>query len=225
MTSNIYEGLLGYSRTCKLKFRSLLATGNFGFEGRSNYKTRLLVVTVGNGNNIISSHIPQQWLAIIDEPRENIDDDIEQKAKRGPGVKDFQNERSAKAASKEVTETVIGDINSALLNYSVQKKNQMIECIIGSVRKQFDIHNEKEVDANNNSEVNNKIVFTLREYLSGLSKHGGKYSQEEATIETILSAVSVETLSNNVVATTLEVTKTRMSAARKRRKIFDSVII
>jgi hypothetical protein len=72
MTSNIYEGLMSYSRTHRIKFLSLLAMGNLSFEGRSNYKARLLVVTVGNGSNIISSHIPQQWLTIIDEPGENI---------------------------------------------------------------------------------------------------------------------------------------------------------
>ena len=50
-----------HNKADRVKYKNLLALGNFSFEGRSDYSTRLIVVTVGNGSDIISSHIPKEW--------------------------------------------------------------------------------------------------------------------------------------------------------------------
>lgn len=58
MTQYIYNALMSYSKSNRLEFKSLISMGNFYFEGRKDYKTRLLVLTVGNGGDVISSHVP-----------------------------------------------------------------------------------------------------------------------------------------------------------------------
>ena len=58
MTMQLYESLMIYNKANRVKFKNLLDLGKFSFEGRSEYKSILLVITVGNGKDIISSHIP-----------------------------------------------------------------------------------------------------------------------------------------------------------------------
>ena len=59
MTKGIYDSMMSYSKSNRLEFKNLLSMGNFKFEGRNDYKTRLLVLTVGYGGDVISSHVPK----------------------------------------------------------------------------------------------------------------------------------------------------------------------
>ena len=73
---------MSYSKSNRLEFKSLISMGNFYFEGRIDYKTRLLVLTVGNGGDVISSHVPKQFTERKEECNE------EEKSVQGsPGIK------------------------------------------------------------------------------------------------------------------------------------------
>jgi hypothetical protein len=54
-------------------------------------------------------------------------------------------------ASKQITESIIDE-------YSDSKKNQVIESVIRNIRKEYNMHEEKEIDL---SAVNNKIADSL----------------------------------------------------------------
>ena len=193
--------------------------GCFYFEGRNDYETKLIVISVGNGSDIVSSHVPNAYLESLMTAEE-----ISKKRKlsvRGPGNKEFKSVKTAAVLSKSLTEIIIKSIDSTLTEYSTDKRNQIIECAIQSIRKQFNIHHKINVD---DSEINNKIVDSLKDYLSGLNNYGGKYSLVEATKDTLIAAVSVRSLNNNDVGEVLGVSKKRMAAAKQRRTIFDDVV-
>ena len=98
MTAQLYESLMIYNKANRVKFKNLLDLGKFSSAGRNVYKSILIVITVGNGKDIISSHIPSEWMQHVDEEKEKlieqIDDEVvgsKRKATvRGPGSKGFK---------------------------------------------------------------------------------------------------------------------------------------
>ena len=105
----LYECLMTYNKANRVKFKNLLDLGKFSFEGRSEYKSILLVVTVGNGKDVLSSHIPKQWLQQVDEKmKKEMIEEFNQEtvgskrkaAVRGPGSKNFKSTKSATVLSK-----------------------------------------------------------------------------------------------------------------------------
>ena len=170
MTQDIYNALMSYSKSNRLEFKSLISMGNFYFEGRNDYKTRLLVLTVGNGGDVISSHVPKQFTERKEECNEE-EDNVGSKRKisvRGPGNKEFKSMKSASVISKALTENIIHFIDSMIDEYSALKKNQIIECLVLTIKKHFNVHGKEKSDE---SEINNKIVGSLKEYLFCLSTH------------------------------------------------------
>ena len=219
MTKGLYASLMHYNNTHRKDFKNIMDIGCFYFEGRNDYETKLIVISVGNDSDIVSSHVPNAYLESLMTAEE-----ISKKRKlsvRGPDNKEFKSVKTAAVLSKSLTEIIIKSIDSTLTEYSTDKRNQIIECAIQSIRKQFNIHHKINVD---DSEINNKIVYSLKDYLSGLNNYGGKYSLVEATKDTLLAAVSVRSLSNNGVGDVLGVSKKRMAAAKQRRTIFDDVV-
>lgn len=89
------------------------------------------------------------------------------------------------------------------------------------MRKQFNMNEIKEVGS---VELNNKLVSSLKGYLVGLSTYGGKFSQVESTVENLLAAISVESLSNSSIAVALKVSRKRVAVAREKSKAFDTLI-
>lgn len=51
-----------YSRKNRSDFQSLMSAGNFFFEGRADYHTKLLVFTISNGTSRKVLHVPEDWL-------------------------------------------------------------------------------------------------------------------------------------------------------------------
>ena len=60
MTAQLYESLMMYNKANRVKFKNLFDLDKFSFKERSEYKSILIVITVGNGKDIISSHIPSE---------------------------------------------------------------------------------------------------------------------------------------------------------------------
>ena len=235
MTKEIYDALMSYKKAKKAKYENLLISGNFYFEGRNNYNTKMIVLTVGNGSIILSSQIPQEWLrddsVVVDREVEDhsaiveVDLAIGGKRKiapsRDPGNKDFKSAKPANALSKLLSDTMIEIMNNKLNDYSVIKKKKVVEGIILNIKKQYNLHDRNSANYN---EINNQIVKSLIEYLNGLKNHGGKYELVESTIEILLAAVSVESSNSTEVGKTLEISRKRISAAKERRMLFDSAI-
>ena len=110
MTQLIYDNLVIYARNNRLEYKNLLAMGDFCFEGRSNYYKTMIIVTVGNGTDIKSSHVPEKWLpeevtsAISPEiTLSEISASQKRKVYRGPGVKEFKPARIVTVTSKVLT--------------------------------------------------------------------------------------------------------------------------
>ena len=227
MTPQLYESLMTYNKANRVKFKSLLDLGKFSFEGRSEYKSILLVITVGNGKDIISSHIPSQWMQHVDEEVKKAIEDIDEEvvgskeAVRGPGCKDFKSSKTAAVLSRSLADAVLKVINDSLGEYQINKRKEIIECLIQSIRKQL---NMNEGIKSNCVEFNGKVVSSLKEYLIGLKNFGGKYSQVEASTETVLTAIIDLSLSDSVIASTLGVTRKKIAAAREKRISFNNIV-
>lgn len=225
MTKGIYEALMNYSKLRKVKYENLLRSANFYFEGRNNYDTKMIVLTVGNDSTIFSSQIPAEWL--IDDSVVVEEEDVAIGAKRkigssrGPGNKDFKSAKPANAISKMLSDTIIEVMNNKLNDYSVIKKKTIIDGIILNIKKQYNLHDRNSANSN---DINNQIVNSLREYLSGLKNHGGKYELVESTIENLLAAVSVESSNSTEVGETLGISRKRISAAKAKRVLFDTAV-
>ena len=62
MNLETYETLMNHSKRDRIVFKNLLASGNFHFEGKNTYSTKMIVITVGNDRDINDSHIPLNLL-------------------------------------------------------------------------------------------------------------------------------------------------------------------
>ena len=134
-----------YNKANRVKFKNLLDLGKFSFEGRSEYKSILLIVTVGNGKDILSSHIPKQWLPHVNEEmkegfiEENNQEIVGCKRKatvRGPGSKNFKSTKTAAVLSKALSDKILKIIDAEVAYYQVNKRNKIVECLIQRIRKQ-----------------------------------------------------------------------------------------
>jgi chromosome segregation ATPase len=74
------------------------------------------------------------------------------------------------------------------------------------------------------NELNNKIVSAVEQSLLGLKLFGRKCSQVEATIESLLSAVSIEECGNVEIAELLQISRRRIASAKQKIKMFDDVV-
>jgi hypothetical protein len=75
-----------------------------------------------------------------------------------------------------------------------------------------------------NNEINLTTVNSLKDYLNGLKKFGGKFAQVESTIENVISSISVVNSNSTEMAKFLNVTRRRIVTGKERRKIFDNII-
>ena len=115
MNQRIYDALMKYSKSNKSQFQSLISSGDFYFEGRTDFRTKLLVFTTSNGTDRKGSHIPLEWLpspAAKDEPA--VQKRQLQRGERGPGKKDYTSNKNANQTTKIVSENIFGIIDDAL---------------------------------------------------------------------------------------------------------------
>ena len=220
MTSEVYKGLMLCSKSNKSRFQNLLCAGNFNFEGRADYRTRLLFFTVSDGGERKASHIPEIWLPtpaaeeVVGEKRQL------KRGERGPGKKDYATVKTANQLVNQVTESIYNSLEDTFSGYTHSKKSQIIEVVILNLRKYYKLHEDKNV----NNEINYKIVNSLKQYLDGLRKFGGKFAQVESTIENVISSISVEKSNSSEMAKLLYVTRRRIISGKERRKIFNNII-
>ena len=222
MTQAIYDKLVIYARNNRLEYKNLLALGDFYFEERSNYFKMMIVVTVGNGVDINNSHVPAKWLPEV-LPEITPENLVGQKRKvyRGPGTKEFKSARVVTVTSKLLTEKIEKVINDTLIGYSISKQQTLINASIQNIQKRHLLNGYVN---NDSSVINNKIVQSLKEYLFGLQKYGGKYDQIHTTLDNILTAISVKDVSNVDMSATLGVNRKRFTTAKLLKKSVDDLI-
>ena len=222
MTQAIYDKLVIYARNNRLEYKNLLALGDFYFEERSNYFKMMIVVTVGNGVDINNSHVPAKWLPEV-LPEITPENLVGQKRKvyRGPGTKEFKSASVVTVSSKLLTENIEKVINDTLIGYSISKQQTLINASIQNIQKR---HLLDGYVNNDSSVINNKIVQSLKEYLFGLQKYGGKYDQIHTTLDNILTAISVKDVSNVDMSATLGVNRKRFTTAKLLKKSVDDLI-
>lgn len=181
----MYESLMAYNKANRVKFKNLLDLGRFSFEGRSEYNSILLVVTVGNGEDVLSSHIPKEWLQKVDEEvkeemiGKNNQEIVGSKRKakvRGPGSKDFKSAKTAAVLSKPLLDKILKIIGAEVGEYQVNNRNEIIEHLIQSIWKQQNISEKMKDDC---AKFNSKIVYSLREFFVGLKDVGRQFKQVE----------------------------------------------
>ena len=209
-----------YSKSNKNQYLSLISKGGFYFEGRNDYKTKLLVYAKSNGANRIGSHIPAEWLplpVIIEEatPKRRLE-----RGERGPGKRDYSSNKNANQVTKMISENVFKIIDELLVGYNNTKINQIIEGLIVRMRKCYNVYESK----NKKENINDKIVESLKTYLTGLQEHGNRFTQVETMINTVLSSVSFKESNNTEIAELLNVHRKRIGRCKKRRRYFNSVI-
>ena len=220
MNIAIYEALMNYSRSERLKFKNLLVSGDFHFEGKNSYSKKMIVITVGNGNNIPDSHIPSKWLP-------DIPDIIEvgsrkRKVFRGPGIKSYKSARTAVVNSKKLTEKLVSVIDELLVDYNEIKKKSIATASIKTLWRFF---NKEEEFQRSKYSINESIINSLREYMSGIMKSGGRFGQIESTIDTLLTAVSVKHINSSIMEEVLGIHRKRIANAKANRKILDDLMI
>ena len=94
MNAFIYQGLMDYSKKNKSGFQSLMNAGNFFFEGRADYQTKMIVFTVSSGTSRRGTHVLTDWLKPDEKSDDDVREDVGEKRKlkrgeRGPGKKDY----------------------------------------------------------------------------------------------------------------------------------------
>ena len=118
MSKQLYNSLMTYNKANRVKFKTMMESGCFYFEGKNDYCTKLIVISVGNGGDIKSSHVPEQYLQSISAIMR-----VNNKRKftvRGPGSKDFKTLITASVLSKPLTEIIIRTIEQTLTEYSIK---------------------------------------------------------------------------------------------------------
>jgi hypothetical protein len=223
MSAAIYKGIMACSKANKIRFDNIMAAGNFKFEGRAEYKTRQLLFTISDGGERKASHIPESWLKIpaAEEVEEVVGEKRQLKrGERGPGKKDYTTVKSANQIISQVTEKINELLDDLLFAYTPAKRNLIVDAAILNLRKNYRRHEDKSV----NNEINLTIVNSLKEYLNGLKKFGGKFSQVESTIENVISSISVVNSNSTEMAKFLNVTRRRIVTGKERRKIFNNII-
>ena len=220
MNLETYEALMNHSKRNRIVFKNLLASGNFHFEGKNTYFTKMIVITVGNNRDIHDSHIP---LSLLPEAPIAIDVECKKrKVSRGPGVKNYKSARTAVVNSKKLTEDLVRVIDESLLEYNEIKKKTIATASIKFLWKLYNKEEEISIDKN---AINAKIVASLKEYISGIMKSGGRYDQIGSTIDTVLTAISVKESNNTIMAEVLGMTTRRLAKAKVNRKEVDRLIL
>ena len=220
MDQSVYKGLMEYSKKYRSNFQSLMSAGNFFFEGRADYKTKLLVFTISNGTGRKASHVPEEWIRPVVEV-----EDVGQKRKlkrgeRGPGKKDYGSSKTVNQSVRQIFEKLNTFLGEGMVDFSQSKKHQIINGVINKIKNYYKIDDSSEV----NNETNVSIVNSLKNYFTGLREYGGKFTLVESTIESILTAV-LDNNSNNVeLAKLLNVSRRRIMCGKLKRKIFDGII-
>ena len=52
MSKQLYNSLMTYNKSNRVKFKSIMESGCFYFVGRNDYSIKLIVISVGNGSDI-----------------------------------------------------------------------------------------------------------------------------------------------------------------------------
>ena len=215
MNKGIYSALMKYSKSNKIQFLSLISRGFFYFEGRNDYGTKLLVYTKSNGADRIGSQIPAEWLplpVVIEEaaPKRRLERD-----ERGPGKKDYSSNKNANQVTKLISENTFKIIDELLVGYNNTKINQIIKGLILRMRKCYNVYESK-----NKKEINkDKIVESLKNYLTGLQEHGSRSAQVETMISAVLSSVSFKESKNTEIAELLNVHRKKIARCKKKENV------
>ena len=138
MSRAIYKGIMACSKVNKIRFDNIMTAGNFKFEGRAGYSTRMLVFTMSDREERKASHIPQGWLKIpIAEEAEEIVGGKRQlkRGERGPGKKDYTTVKSANQIISQVTESISELLETLLSAFTITKKNLIVDATILNLRK------------------------------------------------------------------------------------------
>jgi hypothetical protein len=182
-----------------------------------------LLFTISDGGERKASHIPESWLKFptAEEEEEVVGEKRQLKrGERGPAKKGYTTVKSANQIIAQVTEKINELLDNLLFAYTPAKKNLIVDAAILNLRKNYGRHEDKSV----NNEINFNIVNSLKEYLNGLKKFGGKFAQVESTIESVISSISVVNSNSTEMAKFLNVTRRRIVTGKERRKIFNDII-
>ena len=219
MNLSIYKSLMEYSRKNRSNFQSLMSAGNFFFEGRADYRTKLLVFTISNGTSRKASYVPEDWLR-PPSPLKDIDtEEVGEKRKlkrgeRGPGKKDYASSKAISQAVKQIFEKLHTVLCEVTVDFGQSKKIQIIEGVINKLKSYYEIEDRNEV----NNEMNMSIVTSLKKYFTGLREYGGKFTLVESTIGSVLTAVLDNNSSNAELAKLLNVSRNRIINGKKKEK-------
>ena len=157
MNLETYETLMNHSKRDRIVFKNLLASGNFHFEGKNTYSTKMIVITVGNDRDINDSHIPMNLL-----PEVPILIDTESKKRkisRGPGIKNYKSARTAVVNSKKLTEDLVRHIDQSLLEYNEIKKKTIATA---SIKFLWKLYNKEEGISIDNSIMSEVLGVTRK---------------------------------------------------------------
>ena len=147
----------------------------------------------------------KQWLPhvneemkedLIEENNQEIVGSKRNATVRGPGSKNFKSTKTSAVLSKALSDKILKLIDAEVGDYQVNKRNEIVECLIQRIRKQLNINEGIKGDC---AAFNSKIVHTLKEYLVGLKNFGGQFSQVEASVDTILTAVSIMSVNDSAI--------------------------
>ena len=112
MNLSIYKSLMEHSRKNRSNFQSLMSAGNFFFEGRADYRTKLIVFTISNGISRSASHVPEDWLQLPSTLKDVDKEEVGERRKlkrgeRGPGKKDYASSKAISQAIKQIFEKLV----------------------------------------------------------------------------------------------------------------------
>lgn len=143
---------------------------------------------------------------------------------RGPGKESYKSVKALILTSQQISQPIIDLIESKFQGYAINKKNDLIIAAIKTLMRKYDIqseefNNKKLLDANEN------IVGVLTMYLGHLQKYGANFGSTEKTIDSILTATAVYSISDVELSKILMVSRKRIAKAKSRRRLFDDIVI
>lgn len=223
MTKELYTNLMKYSRKYFQKFTVIMDQGNFSFTG-TNYNTnKQIVLNIGDGDKLLPSHIPPSFLP--EEVVVEVVAEVGQKRKavsRGPGREKYKSARACLVTSQLLSNPIIDMIEIQLKRCTVNKKSEIIVSALKSIMKKYGIQSEELGDKR--GDWNDRIVFSLSYYLKNLQKYSAKFGSTESTIEKLLTATAVYSISDIEMSKIMGVSRRRISSAKQKRLKFDGII-
>ena len=225
MTKSIYTSMMVFKGNNRALFDSMLTMGNFSFDGPSVYEKRRVVIVIPDGKLTVGSFIPPSFMGEIEEIKDEVQESGVKRKKspgeRGPGKGDFKSKRTAHILSKQIHEDIVRMINENLKsNSNENNKKEIIRAALNEVKKHFDCYESKQ---NETSDASDAVVHSAQKYLSCLRRYGGRFSQTQETIDTIITALVSNDVTNIEIEKLLCVPRKRIATARERRLKFDKL--